>query len=400
MAQTLLLPIEQVFTDLGAIGAGFKLYTYGTGTSTPLATYSDTALSVANANPTIADSAGRFIQIFIGDAKLYKAVLKDADDVTVWTADPIDPKIFSLNDFDPRPTSFWGTTAGTSSAYTLIADPVISAYANTQTFFLDFHTASAAGPTIAINGLTALNIHKPDGAGGTIALEANDVLVGTYEARNNGTNVIILNPELPSASETVAGLIELATAAEIATGTDTGRAVTPANQAYTLIATATASASSDITFTDLNSTYAKYIVELIDVTTTTDNTSIWLRVSEDNGSSYDSGATDYKYGGRSIDSSGVLATINGNGDAKINMANELGSGTNEKISGTIEIYNPSASTFTHAIYSMSNIDTTETAIHTRGSGYRRLASAVDAIQIILSSGNIASGTIKLYGVKA
>ncbi len=199
MAQTLYLPIEQVFTNLGVIGAGFKLYTYETTTSTPLATYSDTALSVANANPTIADSAGRFIQIFIGDAKLYKAVLKDADDVTVWTADPIDPKIFSLNDFDPRPTSFWGTTGGTSSAYTLVADPVVSAYSNTQTFFLDFHIACGAAPTLTyVSGGSALNLHKPDGNGGTVALEANDVLTGTYEARNNGTNVVILNPEIQS----------------------------------------------------------------------------------------------------------------------------------------------------------------------------------------------------------
>jgi len=197
VAQTLFLPIEQVFSNLGVIGAGYKLYTYETGTSTPLATYSDTALSVANANPTIADSSGRFIQIFIGDAKLYKAVLKDADDNTIWTADPIDPKTFSLNDFDPRPTSFWGTTAGTSSAYTLVADPIVTSYSDKQVFFLDFHTACAAGPTLTyVNGGSALNLHKPDGAGGTVALEANDVLTGTYEARNNGTNVVILNPEI------------------------------------------------------------------------------------------------------------------------------------------------------------------------------------------------------------
>ncbi len=199
MAQTLYLPIEQVFTNLGVIGAGFKLYTYETTTSTPLATYSDTALSVANANPTIADSAGRFIQIFIGDAKLYKAVLKDADDVTVWTADPIDPKIFSLNDFDPRPTSFWGTTAGTAAAFTLVADPVISTYANTQTFFFACHLDNTAAPTIAIDGLTALNIKKYDGLGSKVALEVGDIQAGQrYEATNDGTDIIILNPEKPT----------------------------------------------------------------------------------------------------------------------------------------------------------------------------------------------------------
>lgn len=198
VAQTLFLPIEQVFSNLGAIGAGFKLWTYETGTTTPLTTYSDTALTVANTNPIIADSAGRFIQTFIDDAKLYKLVLLDADDNTIWTADPVDPKTFSLNDFDPRPTSFWGTTSGTSTVYTLAADPAISEYSNKHTFFLDFHIACGASPTIAINGLTALTIKKSNGSGGKLNLEVDDVLTGTYEARNDGTDIVILNPEKPA----------------------------------------------------------------------------------------------------------------------------------------------------------------------------------------------------------
>lgn len=196
MTQTFFLPIEQVFTNLGAIGAGFKLSTFETGTTTPLATFSDTALTVANPNPTIADSAGRFVQMFFNDAKLYKAVLKDADDNTIWTADPVDPKIFSLNDFDPRPTSFWGTTAGTSSAYTLAANPTLVAYANTNTFLVAIHIACAAAPTMTIDGLTALNMKKANGAGGKTALEANDLVVATYVARNDGTDIVILNPEI------------------------------------------------------------------------------------------------------------------------------------------------------------------------------------------------------------
>ena len=198
MAQTLYLPIERVFSNLGAMGAGFKLYTYETGTSTPLATYSDTSLSIANTNPIIADSTGRFIQTFIGDAKLYKLELKDADDNLIWTADPVDPKVFSLDDFDPRPTSFWGTTSGTSSAYTLTADPVVASYSDTQSFYLDFHIACAASPTLSyVDGGEALNLKKKNGAGGKLSLEVGDVLTGTYEARNDGTDIVILNPEKP-----------------------------------------------------------------------------------------------------------------------------------------------------------------------------------------------------------
>tara|TARA_R110002126_G_scaffold251176_3_gene394180 strand:+ start:1045 stop:2073 length:1029 start_codon:yes stop_codon:yes gene_type:complete len=235
MAQTLYLPIQQVFTDLGLIGAGFKLETFKTGTSTPLATYSDTALTIANANPTIADSAGRFPQIFINDAKLYKAVLKDAEDNVVWTADPIDPKIFTLNDFDPRPTSFWGVTDGTSTVYTLAANPAITAYSSNQTFFLQFHIACGIAPTIAISELSALALKKSDGAGGKVDLEINDVLTGTYEARNDGTDIVILNPEKPffdsrnlsRATELLAGVTPIASQAKVIAGVEAGEYVAP-----------------------------------------------------------------------------------------------------------------------------------------------------------------------------
>jgi hypothetical protein len=76
----------------GHVRANAKLYFYETGTSTPQNTYSDSALSVTNANPVVADSNGLFTAIYLGDPPdfmAYKAILKTSDDVTVWTADPI-----------------------------------------------------------------------------------------------------------------------------------------------------------------------------------------------------------------------------------------------------------------------------------------------------------------------
>src|SRR4051812_15560173 len=67
---------------------GAKLYWYTTGTSTPLATYSDQGLTVANANPVVANADGRFPAIWLQEAS-YKLVLKTALDVTLVTRDPI-----------------------------------------------------------------------------------------------------------------------------------------------------------------------------------------------------------------------------------------------------------------------------------------------------------------------
>lgn len=65
-----------------------KVYTYEAGTSTPLATYTDSGGGTPNANPVILDSRGE-ANIWFDASKLYKLVLKTSADVTVWTVDNV-----------------------------------------------------------------------------------------------------------------------------------------------------------------------------------------------------------------------------------------------------------------------------------------------------------------------
>jgi hypothetical protein len=200
MAQRYPLTISREFTNAGIVGAGFKKYFYVTGTSTLTTTYSNNALTIANTNPVIADANGRFAEMFVSDWSLVKEVLKDASDniINGATVDPVSPSGLStvtLNDLGVRPTSYWGLTAGTATAYTLVANPTISAYANTQTFFFQPHVANSAAPTMAIDGLAALNLKKYSGQGTKVALQAGDLqATERYEAVNDGVDIIILNP--------------------------------------------------------------------------------------------------------------------------------------------------------------------------------------------------------------
>lgn len=63
----------------GVLEPGAKLYTYIAGTTTPLAVFTDNALSVPHANPAIADSAGRLV-VWFDSTKSYKVSIKKADD--------------------------------------------------------------------------------------------------------------------------------------------------------------------------------------------------------------------------------------------------------------------------------------------------------------------------------
>lgn len=71
----------------GEILPGTKLYWYESGTSTPLATYSNEALTTPNTNPVLSDSEGRFPSIWLQDAS-YKLVM-ELPNGTQRTRDPI-----------------------------------------------------------------------------------------------------------------------------------------------------------------------------------------------------------------------------------------------------------------------------------------------------------------------
>lgn len=69
-----------------------------------------------------------------------------------------------------------GTTGGTSTAYTLTPAQAIAAYTAGQSFWVTFHTASGAAPTIAISGLASPpNLVKQDNTGAYVNIAANNI---------------------------------------------------------------------------------------------------------------------------------------------------------------------------------------------------------------------------------
>lgn len=77
-------PKMQFFTAAGVPLVGGKLFTYASGTTVPLATYTDSTAVTANANPVILDSRGE-ANVWFGPSR-YTLLLKDSLDNLIWTA--------------------------------------------------------------------------------------------------------------------------------------------------------------------------------------------------------------------------------------------------------------------------------------------------------------------------
>lgn len=91
--QRFILPNAFVVSATGVPRAGAKLWFYETGTDTPQDTYSDSNLTVVNANPVVADANGQFGNIFLLGSPSYNVVLTDPSGVQIWAMDPVGPAI-------------------------------------------------------------------------------------------------------------------------------------------------------------------------------------------------------------------------------------------------------------------------------------------------------------------
>lgn len=172
---------------------------------------------------------------------------------------------------------------------------------------------------------------------------------------------------------------------------------------YELIGSATASNDATISFTGLTSSYSSYMLIFDSVVPATDIVSFYMRTSTNAGSSYDSGASDYAWTRmrwRVTTGSSVTDLSEGDytSDALI-LTNNIGSDSNEMLSGELRLYNPSGTNYTQANWKIMYVDNGASLQAVSGSGFRLSAADVDAIQFLFSSGNIESGNFYLYGLK-
>ena len=117
MATTSLAPTPklQFFDANGAPLAGGLLYTYAAGTTTPLASYTDSTGVSANTNPIVLDSRGE-ANVWLG-AAIYKFALYTSASVLIWTVDNINGSTFGVNATGDGTTTAFSVVNGFTAIY-------------------------------------------------------------------------------------------------------------------------------------------------------------------------------------------------------------------------------------------------------------------------------------------
>ena len=176
-----------------------------------------------------------------------------------------------------------------------------------------------------------------------------------------------------------------------------------------LISETTASNSSAVNFTSgLDSTYKEYQFHFTDIHPASGNSAFMFNLSADGGSNYnvtkttsafwaahnEAGSDSNLYYRTSED----LAQSTADQKLSVEVTFPASVDDDNSFSGILHLFDPSSTTFVKHFISDGNHYASNYSTRSFVAGYGNTTSAINAITFKMSTGNIATGTIKMYGV--
>lgn len=198
------------------------------------------------------------------------------------------------------------------------------------------------------------------------------------------------------AAGTLAVVLAQVPATIINSGFIPGGASAQTSSGFVLVEEHTASSSAALNFTTcISSTYDTYQIEFVQLIPATNGANLTLQVSTDGGSTYDSGAH-YDWLRNTADNSSA-AQAGANGDSKILFAPVVDTTSNWNVSGFLKFYSPGGSAFKSFVGQTNSLAGGDFILNSLAGRYAQ-TTAFNAFRLIASSGNLASGDARCYGL--
>ena len=180
-----------------------------------------------------------------------------------------------------------------------------------------------------------------------------------------------------------------------------------ATGAMTLISTSTASSSATIDITSgIDSTYKEYVFKFINIHPANDDISFQFQADVGTGTSYAQTITSSHFRathGEDASSEGVSYISGGDLAQETGfqlLAGSVGNDADQNIAGILHLFDPSSTTFVkHFVGNFQSIAHSNRSNNQYPVGYFNTTTAITRVRFKFASGNIDSGTIKMYGIK-
>ncbi len=152
------------------------------------------------------------------------------------------------------------------------------------------------------------------------------------------------------------------------------------------------------------SDFDEYEFHLVSIVPASNGVGLYLRFSTDGGATFDATAAHYSWIiGLSVgDASPSTVPLSSVSATEIKVHDNLGNASKLSLSGKVQVYNPGSTALyklvTGQINPTDSTRTTSSLVTQMGGKWLVDATAGNAARFIASAGNIASGTIRCYGV--
>lgn len=173
-----------------------------------------------------------------------------------------------------------------------------------------------------------------------------------------------------------------------------------------LIATQTASSSSSLSFTSgIDSTYPEYEFLFINIHPSNDNATFSFQVNASGQTGFNEVTTSTMFRAYNSETAGTYGLIYDTAGDQAQtttyqwLSRQTGADNDQSTSGTLTLYNPSSTTYVKHFTSVFSDATGNDYEHNVFvGGYFNITAAITEIDFKFSTGNIDSGTIKMFGV--
>ena len=187
-------------------------------------------------------------------------------------------------------------------------------------------------------------------------------------------------------------------------------AIPGATKSLTHIKTLTASSSGTLSFLNgsddvvLDSTYPIYLFKFINIHPATDSVEFSFQVDTGTNTSYNQQITSsvFRTFHDEANSGTGLAYYDqdqANGTSFQDISDDVGNGNDESLAGKLHLFDPSNTTFVkHFLAITQDYNANDHSLNWHTAGYINTTTAITRVRFKFESGNIDSGTIKMYGV--
>ena len=267
-------------------------------------------------------------------------------------------------------------------------------------------SASAAATSENNAAVSAASINLPSIGAATTLLKVNAGATG-YEAGAKLPNFVASKRGtlyVQNAADDGFEALDQGTSGQtlISSGDDSLPAWGTSENTWSLLETLTASSSANLSFTSgIDDTYRTYCFIFSEVLPASDGSVLEMVASTNGGSSY-LGAGSYAWHNSQLRSSSTTYAADADNNANnIDISDNIGTTSIEAgVGGNIYIDNPSGASRQKMIRGFYSTTTpSDQAAGGAITAVVKTATALNAFRFQMSSGNIASGTIKLYGIK-